>query len=70
VTLLAALVVVFVIVVATGPVGVEIRERRRVRRQLRLDRPLAKVIYLPTSACQSRLDLTTCWDDGKHGAAE
>jgi len=71
VTLLLALISVFVLVVATGPVGVEVRERRRARRQLRLDRPLAKVIYLPTAACRPReSDLTTDVSDAKQGAAE
>lgn len=47
-----ALVAVFLYVVGTGPAGVEWRENRRARRQLELDRPLAKVIYLPSAGCR------------------
>ena len=43
-------VIVFFTVVVTGPAGVEWQEKRRALR----DRPMAKVLYLPTASCQTR----------------
>lgn len=48
--ILLALLVTFLVVVLTGPAGVEWREKRRAR----LDAPAAKVLYLPSASCQSR----------------
>lgn len=43
-------VITFFAVIASGPAGKEFLDERRARR----DRPLAKVIYLPTAACRER----------------
>ena len=44
------IVLTFFAVIATGPAGIEWRDNRRARR----DRPLAKVIYLPSSVCREQ----------------
>lgn len=49
------LLVTFLAVVLTGPAGVEWRDRRAAARSASRDRPLARVIYLPASACRDVL---------------
>lgn len=48
--IVAGLLATFLAVVLTGPAGVEWRDRRAAARSAVHDRPLARVIYLPTSA--------------------
>jgi len=50
--LICLFVITFFAVVASGPAGREVLDARRARR----DRPLAKVIYLPSAACRERSD--------------
>lgn len=48
--IICVLVIVFFVVVATGPAGLEWRERRRAE----LDAPVARVMYLPSASCTAR----------------
>jgi hypothetical protein len=50
------IVTVFVATVMTGPAGKDWLAERRDRRRLELDRPLAKVIYLPSESCRATYD--------------
>jgi hypothetical protein len=54
--IVVALVTVFVATVMTGPAGKDWLAERRDRRRLELDRPLAKVIYLPSESCRATYD--------------
>ena len=46
--MIAVLIATFVVTVMTGPAGEEWLHERRVRR----DRPLARVMYLPSATCR------------------
>lgn len=50
--IICLLVITFFAVIATGPAGVEWREKRRAR----LDRPTARVLYLASGACRECFD--------------
>lgn len=66
--MIAALAVVFLTTVLSGPAWDDWRARRRERR----DRPLARVVYLPSARCSAglapHLRCSTCADELEHCA--